>query len=396
LSRSPRFGSIRQLPSGRWQARYTHDGAVHKAPMTFPDESVDQLTGRKVRGPELADRWLRLRQSEIDSGVRLLARPKSRSGVTFAEYAARWLPARRTRNGAELKPRTKVLYQQQLARDLLPVFGRLALTAITSVSVSDWYDSYDPTKPTARAHAYALLKAIMNTAMHEEPPLIDANPARVRGGSQTERRHRINPATPAELSIIVENMPERLQAAVLIAAWGGLRFGEVAELRRGDIEGSVINVDRAVVRLPGTAPETVLGRRRPTFHVGTPKSDAGTRSVNMPESVMPAIRAHLDRMKDKSSKALLFPSESGGHLAVSTLNRYWFAAREAAGRPDLRWHDLRHTQAVYAAQMGATLAELMARLGHSTIGAALRYQHAADGRDKAIAARLSELAGGAL
>lgn len=395
MSQSHRFGSIRQLPSGRWQARYTHDGAVRKAPMTFPNESVDPQTGKKVRGPDLADRWLRLRQSEIDSGVRLLARPKSRGTTTFAEYAAGWLPARRTRDGAELKPRTKVLYQQQLDRDLLPVFGRLALTAITSTSVSDWFDAYDATKPTARAHAYALLKAIMNSALHEEPPRIDVNPARVENGSKTKRRHRINLATPAELAIIVENMPERLQAAILIAAWGGLRFGEVAELRRGDIDGSVINVDRAVVRLPGTAPETLLGRRRPTFHVGTPKSDAGIRSVNMPESVMPAIRAHLDRMKDKGSNALLFPSETGGHLAVSTLNRYWFAAREAAGRPDLRWHDLRHTQAVYAAQIGATLAELMARLGHSTHVAALRYQHVADGRDKIIAAKLSELAGGA-
>jgi integrase len=63
-----------------------------------------------------------------------------------------------------------------------------------------------------------------------------------------------------------------------------------------------------------------------------------------------------------------------------------------AGRPDLRLCDLRHTGAVLAAQTGATLAELMARLGHSTPGAALRYQHAAAGRDAQIAARLSELA----
>jgi integrase len=67
-------------------------------------------------------------------------------------------------------------------------------------------------------------------------------------------------------------------------------------------------------------------------------------------------------------------------------------AREAAGRPDLRFHDLRHTGAVLAAQTGATLAELMSRLGHSTPQAALRYQHAARGRDAEIAAKLSELA----
>jgi integrase len=63
-----------------------------------------------------------------------------------------------------------------------------------------------------------------------------------------------------------------------------------------------------------------------------------------------------------------------------------------AGRPDLRLCDLRHTGAVLAAQTGATLAELMARLGHTTPGAAMRYQHAGRERDKALAAKLSEMA----
>ena len=72
----------------------------------------------------------------------------------------------------------------------------------------------------------------------------------------------------------------------------------------------------------------------------------------------------------------------------------FYPARSAAGRPGLRFHDLRHTGAVLAAATGATLAELMARLGHSTVSAAMRYQHAAEDRDKAIAAALSELAAG--
>jgi integrase len=69
-------------------------------------------------------------------------------------------------------------------------------------------------------------------------------------------------------------------------------------------------------------------------------------------------------------------------------------ARKLAGRPDLRFHDLRHTGATLAAATGATLAELMARLGHSTPGAALRYQHASQDRDGEIAAALSELVTG--
>ena len=97
-------------------------------------------------------------------------------------------------------------------------------------------------------------------------------------------------------------------------------------------------------------------------------------------------------MTDHSPDALLFPAADGvSHLAPSTLYTSFYRARDLAGRPDLRWHDLRHTGAVLAAQTGATLAELMGRLGHSTPQAALRYQHAAQGRDAEIARRLSAM-----
>jgi integrase len=80
-------------------------------------------------------------------------------------------------------------------------------------------------------------------------------------------------------------------------------------------------------------------------------------------------------------------------MQPSTLYKVWYPAREAASRPDLRFHDLRHTGATLAAATGATLAELMARLGHSTPAAAMRYQHAAADRDRAIAEALSGFAG---
>ena len=90
--------------------------------------------------------------------------------------------------------------------------------------------------------------------------------------------------------------------------------------------------------------------------------------------------------------SLLFPGQHGGHMHPATLYGTFYRAREAANRPDLRFHDLRHSGAVLAAATGATLAELMARLGHSSPAAAMRYQHAAKGRDREIAALLSKLA----
>src|SRR6185369_8264130 len=119
----------------------------------------------------------------------------------------------------------------------------------------------------------------------------------------------------------------------------------------------------------------------------TPKTDAGVRDVAVPPHLLPMLRQHLLEHCEPGKDGLLFPARGGGHLAPSSLYRVFYAARTKAGRDDLRWHDLRHTGAVLAAQTGATLAELMARLGHSTPQAAMRYQHAASERDQEIARR---------
>lgn len=107
---------------------------------------------------------------------------------------------------------------------------------------------------------------------------------------------------------------------------------------------------------------------------------------------MPMLREHLGSSITGGRDGLLFPAADGvSTLAPSSLYRVFYKAREAAGRPDLRFHDLRHTGATLAAQTGATLAELMGRLGHSTPGAAMRYQHAARDRDAEIAKALSAM-----
>lgn len=80
------------------------------------------------------------------------------------------------------------------------------------------------------------------------------------------------------------------------------------------------------------------------------------------------LRQHLSKGITGGREGLLFPAagDPNHHLAAASLYRVFYPARKAAGRPDLRWHDLRQTGAVRAASAGASLAELMARLGHST------------------------------
>lgn len=350
---------IRRLPSGRYQARHTGpDGVRRSAPVTFTT-----LTDARA--------WLDDQGRAARSGT---WRDPNSGRETFGVYAQRWITER------DLKPRTRGDYQRIVDKHLIPRFGTTPMQAITPTMVRSWYAGLDRSTPTMRAHCYSLLRTIMRAAVADD--VIAASPCRIPGAGVVKRKVEIRPATLAELEVVVEKMPDRLRVMVLLAAWLGLRFGELAELRRKDIDlaHQVVRVRRGVVRVKG-------GRV-----VETPKSAAGVRTVAIPPHLVEPLRAHLAEHVAGSRDALLFPSftgRAGEHLSPESLYESFYPARAAAGRPDLRFHDLRHTGATLAAATGATLAELMRRLGHSTPAAAMRYQHAADDRDKAIAEALS-------
>jgi len=355
------FGKVRALPSGRFQASYVVEGARHLAPVTFLTKTD-------------AAAWLDMRHAELLEYRWKPAPPPEPERQTFAEYANGWLAER------EIKPRTRSEYRRLLDRVLIPAFGDAVLLDVTPADVRAWYRTLDPATPTERAHAYQLLRAIFNGAIRDD--LATANPCKVTGAGVARRAHHVEPATVADLDALADAMPERLRLAVLLGAWGALRFGEIAELRRHDVDvrAGVVRVRRGV-----TWPDGV-----PT--VGTPKSAAGIRDVHLPPHVVPELVDHLANHVGPARDALLFPAVRGGHLHPRTFGKAFNLARVEAGRPGLRFHDLRHTGAVMAAQAGATLAELQSRLGHSTATAAMRYQHAAAGRDAEIARRLSALA----
>lgn len=360
------FGTIRKRANGRWQAYYMGpDQAFHRAPSTF-DAKVD------------AEAWLaserRLMQNDEWSPTKSRRAKVVRSTEMFGPYAEAWLEQR------ELKPRTRALYRRLLDRFILPAFGDVSLRDITPQVVRTWHSGLDSSRPTQRAHTYSLLRSILSTAVTDE--ILASNPCRVRGAGSAKRVRSIEPATLGELEVLLEKIPAPYRALVLIGAWCGLRFGEVSELRRKDVDlkAKTIHVKRGVVR---------VGKE---VTVGKPKNIAGVRDIAVPPHLLPILEQHLKEHVALGREALLFPSVKDPDVQVhtNTLRRHWLKARLAAGRPDLRVHDLRHTGAVLAAQSGATLAELMARIGHSTPQMALRYQHVARGRDAEIAARMSK------
>jgi integrase len=360
--RTPGAGAVRQLPSGRWQARFRGpDGIMRPAPVTF-DTKLD------------AGAWLQGQAQDVERGTWAPAEGRPTSTTTLKDYSSTWLASR------DLKPRTRLLYRNLLDAVILPDLGDARLDRISPTTVRNWYATLDESTPTRRAHAYSLLRAIYTTAVSDD--LVPTNPCRIRGAGKAKKAHTTRIASLAELEVIVEALPTRYRPMALLAAWCSLRFGELAELRRDDVhlDSRTIRVERAVTSRDGQV------------FVGDPKSDAGKRTVSIPPHLLPVLEEHLRAQVGSGADALLFPAVRGGHLAPTTFHTPWSNAREKAKRPDLRFHDLRHTGATLAAATGATLAELMTRLGHSTPQAAMVYQHAAADRDRAIAEALSGFA----
>jgi integrase len=366
--RNPRraFGSVRRLPSGRWQARYFDlQGRSHTGPTTFATKGD-------------ANRYLATVEADLTRG----AWSNPRLGkTTFRGWVERWQQT--TKN---LRPTTRSLYGYLVSRFLLPTFGELPLARIDVMAVRTWlaelHDAREVSATTI-AKAYRLLGRILGAAV--EAGYLPASPCVIKGAG-VERPPEMQAATVQQVRALADAVPARYRAMILVAAYGGLRWGELVglRLRHVDLLHGTVRVAEQISEVNGA------------FVVGPPKSDAGSRTVTLPAIAVAALAGHLDRDAGAGADGLVFPAADGGYQRRSNFRRrVWLPATKAAGVPGLRFHDLRHTAATFAAATGATTRELMERIGHSSPAAALRYQHVMKDRDKAIAAALDRLAQGA-
>ncbi|MGP6203912.1 tyrosine-type recombinase/integrase [Microbacterium sp. F2] len=426
------WGSAEQLPSGRWRAFYRQDGRKYSAPRTFETKAE-------------AHAWLATERADRARG---LWRDPDDSAVTLAEFGHAWLAAR-----PDLSPRTRDLYARTLETWVLPhvsasdgargvELGAMPITDISPAVVRAWYAAVftraqerataraarerarasHPARawaiarglsvpvsgripervfaawrcagaplPTvhrpvpenagesAAANAYRLLRTLMNTALTDG--LIPSSPCQLKGAGQARHRER-GTASPAEVAALAAHMPARLAAAVTVAAWSGLRAGELFALARRhvDIDRGTLHVERALIQLPSGG-----------IAFGRPKTVKSRREIHLPRFVLEALERHLREFVPDAPDALVFALEGGAPVSASRRSVLFGRARKAIGRPDLTWHDLRHTGATLAYRAGASLPDVQRRLGHTTNRAAQIYAHAVDDSDQLLAARLDAM-----
>ncbi|MFF9013441.1 tyrosine-type recombinase/integrase [Streptomyces sp. NPDC014870] len=354
--RAPRrsFGAIRQLPSGRWQARYPGtDGVLRAAPDTYETKREAELFLAQVQADQARGDWIDPTAGE----------------VMFAEYAKRWIDER------GVAPTTEELYRRLLRLHLEPTFGDQYVNAISPAKVRTWRaERRKATGATTTAKSYRLLKAIMQTAVEDD--LLRRNPCFIRGAGREDADER-PVATVEQVFALAEAIGIRWRLMVLLGAFASMRPEELAELRRADID-----LDAGAVRVRRAAPELNTGRRV----IGDPKSRAGKREIMLPGFILLDVRRHLEWFAQDGPDGLVFVGEKGAALRGTTFGRKWRKARDAVGMPKrFRFYDLRHTGNTLAADTGAKLKDLMVRAGQSSERAQLIYQHSTKAHQRKLA-----------
>jgi integrase len=374
------------LYRGRYRVRMTHEGRTHALGM-FETLTDARAALEIARGDAARGRFVspveRRRARALDE-----AKAEAAS-LTVSDWAETWLAKLEADPHRSLA--TVVSYRSVLKNHVLPDLGEIRLVELSKDRVADHLATLarrpSGRHPGARVNGVApnvviVLRSMINAAVKVQAGGLErfdfpAAPKHRRVRPEDERGDVVS---SEEVRALAEAMPSHLQIAVPLAAWCALRIGELLGLQRRDLE-ELDDPRRAVLHV----------RRQWNVKANAltpPKADS-RRSIAVPHALLPALRHHLETYTGVEPTAPVLSGARGSRVSQSALDRAWRAAREQAGRPEFRFHNLRHTGLSKYAEQGATLAELLHRGGHTDVTVALRYQHATAERDRALTERLS-------
>ena len=336
------MASIDKRPNGRWRARYRERPGGPQRARHF-DRKAD------------AERFLARIQSQMLDGSYI---DPNGGQTTLAEYAAAWQQSQLHR------PTTVVQVDAHLRNHVLPFFGDRPIASIRPSELQAWVRGRaEVLAPATVEVAYRIFAAILNTAVDDR--LLAHSPA---SGVRLPRqpRREVQPPTVEQVKALIDTMPDRYKALVVLAAGTGLRQGECFGLTVDRVEflRRTIKVDRQLV---------LAGGGRPQF--GPPKTAASVRTVPLPNVVAESLATHLERWP-AGAEGLIFTNERGDPLRRNRYGEIWRAAVSRADLGRLCFHDLRHFYASLLIRHGESVKVVQAHLGHASASETLdTYSH---------------------
>lgn len=359
-------GNVRHLPSGRYQVRFVDPNGLRATGGTYSTKVLAERALSRIMGAietGTYERQLAIVQGDID--------PKT---VTLSELGRHWRDERLNRQGQPLREKTKQEYERLLESTLRPLADK-PIRSITSGQISNWWKPEQKRAPRQANAAYKHLVTLYGYAVKKR--WVTATPCDLEGATTYTPRKQPAVPTADQVQIMLESVPElstvpeSVQAVIALAAWGGLRKGELFALERQDIGTETLDGETWITVNVSKAVEWVKGQQP---KIGQTKSDKGNRSVVLPQRLNDIVTRHLKTVAINPD-ALLFPRKPGvnEYWLEYQLNPHWRKVREQAGFTG-RFHALRAFALTQYGITGATAIELMARGGHSDIRTAMKYQ----------------------
>lgn len=369
------MASIDRQPNGRWRARY-RDPQGRSRSRTFD---------RKAE----AERFLSQNDVELRRGEWI--DPASRRTL-FAEWAEVWW-----QTTVRLRPTTRRGYWQILQNHVLPHFGQTPLTAIDYMDVERFVaekHAEGAIGPKKIRDCVSVVSLIMQSAV--KSGVRRDNPA--AGHRVTVRRRRIRQGdvlTMEQVHDLLQHVRDPYKPAVWLLVLTGMRPSELCGLRIRSVDFArhLVSVTESLV------PVSAFSDQKLALVEGPPKTEAGDRTIPIPEWLSISIAAYLRTRVEERGRPLdprepLFVNRVG-----KPLNRDKFRetvikpALAAAGLPmNLRTYDLRHGHASMLIDLGANVLAVAQRMGHSDPSVTLReYGHLFQGVQEQLSAKLDEL-----
>lgn len=329
------FGSIRPLPSGRYQARYRDRvGDWHS-------ESFDRKAD--------ADAYLAEMRTELSRGT---WRDPRDGRICFADYAAEWLASDPGKAAT-----TRARDQTVIRVHLVPVLGQLPLSEITPRDVQAVINAMASTlAPKTVLTNAGVLRAVLNSAVLEDRLYVSPyrRPKLPAPTPRAEKRR----LTMDEQRRLAELMPPEYAPMVFLGGVLGLRFSEVVGLRVGDLE---LDGRRPALRVAQPLPE-VSGR-----HVlSQGKTSASRATLTMPDFLGELLAAHLVAFDRSLPSEFVFQAPRGGAVhAANFRTRIWRPAACVLGFEGLTFHALRHSASGLMRQVAAHDQLIQRRMRHT-------------------------------
>jgi integrase len=293
----------------------------------------------------------------------------------FRDWHAEWWGS-----VVNLRPSTRLRDETYLRRYVLPRFGDLPLEAIRQREVRAWvaWLLAQGFAPATIVKAYQLLNKVMTAAV--DAGMLVQSPCRNVPLPKVEHEE-MRFLNPAEVAALADKIHPAYRALVFVGAYGGLRIGELAALRRSrvDLAVGIVDVAETVNELKGR------------LVLGPPKTKASRRKVSLPAGVIEELAEHL-RFPGRPTD-FVFRARGGQVLRVSNFRqKIWRPAAVSANLDGLRIHDLRHTAVALWIAAGASPKEVAQRAGHTSVSFVLdRYGHLFPEADTALRTRLDDL-----